>query len=66
MERISKIESWWQNAGIADRIQASGIWATTDMQDYFRITDDWWHSRTDKEKKKIYKEFYNTPNHEEI
>lgn len=52
------IEDWWRHCGIADRIQASGIWATTDVQDYLRITDDWWNSRTDTEKVEIYEEFF--------
>ncbi len=52
------IEDWWRHCGVADRIQASGIWATTDVQDYLTITDNWWNSRTNTEKVEIYEEFF--------
>ena len=52
------IEDWWRHCGVADRIQASGIWATTTVQDYLEQTDYWWNSRTYKEKVKIYNEFF--------
>ena len=55
----AQLDNWWRHNGIYDRIQASNIWATTDVSDYLRITDDWWFSRTKKEKIQIYKDFFN-------
>ncbi len=52
------IEDWWRHNGIADRIQASGIYCYDDIATYLQKTDDWWNSRTNKEKVDIYKEFF--------
>lgn len=58
MISMNEIESWWRHNGIADRIQASGIYCVRDISNYLQITDDWWSSRTDKEKRKIYEDFF--------
>lgn len=55
---MKNIEDWWRHNGIADRIQASGIYCYDDIQTYLQKTDDWWNSRTKKEKVEIYKEFF--------
>ena len=52
------IENWWRHNGIADRIQASGIYCRWDIQTYLQITDDWWGGLSNKEKKQVYKEFF--------
>ena len=52
------IEDWWRHNGIADRIQASGIFCYDDVQFFFKKTDDWWDSLTDDEKKEVYEEFF--------
>ena len=52
------IEDWWRHNGVADRIQASGIWCVTEIPEYLQITDDWWNSRTNEEKAEIYEEFF--------
>ena len=54
----TKLDDWWRHNGVADRIQASGIYVTTDIQDYLRLTDDWWYSRTIEEKRDICEEFF--------
>jgi hypothetical protein len=54
-----KIEDWWRHNGIADRIQASGMYCYDDVQTYFQKTDDWWNSRTPAEKVEIYEDFFN-------
>lgn len=53
------IEDWWRHLGIADRIQASGMYCYDDIQTYLLKTDDWWDSRTSEEKAEIYEEFFN-------
>ena len=54
-----KIEDWWRHCGIADRIQATGMYCYTDIQTYLKETDDYWNSRTNAEKAEIYEEFFN-------
>lgn len=60
-----RIENWWRHNGIFDRMQASGIisnttrkWTDADTQEYLQITDDWWDSLTDEEKREVYEDFF--------
>ena len=55
---MRRIEDWWRHNGIADRIQASGIYCRWDIPKYLQITDDWWNGLSDKEKRKVYEEFF--------
>lgn len=52
------IEDWWRHNGIFDREQASDIQYQGHEEDYLQITDDWWDSLTDDEKKDVYEEFF--------
>lgn len=51
------IEDWWRHQGAADRMQITGI-TVYDVQELFRITDEWWSSRTEKEKVEVYNDFF--------
>lgn len=58
---MNQIEHWWKHNGIWDREQASGIlvenydgeWAI-----YLSATDNWWDNLTDKQKRKVYEDFF--------
>lgn len=52
-----RIENWWRHNGIFDREQASRI-PYNKEDNYLQITDDWWDSLTDEEKKDVYEDFF--------
>lgn len=52
-----KIENWWKHNGCYDREQASRI-PYNKEDNYLQITDDWWDSLTDEEKKEVYEDFF--------
>lgn len=54
----TSLDEWWRHNGVADRIQASGMYCYDDIQTYLAKTDDWWFSRTYEEKVEIYEDFF--------
>ena len=53
------IEHWWRHNGCYDREQASGIpYVPENAECYLSITDSWWESLTNKEKHKVYYDFF--------
>lgn len=53
------IENWWRHNGCYDREQASGIpYVKGHTTIYLQLTDAWWDRLTDKEKAKVYEEFF--------
>ena len=53
------IEEWWRHLGLWDRQEVSGYKIdnhTTEV--YLEVTDEWWDSLTDDEKKQVYEDFF--------
>lgn len=57
MTSMYQIEDWWRHNGCWDREQASGIPYNGD-DDYLSITDNWWTSMADNEKRQVFEEFF--------
>lgn len=52
------IEKWWRGLGCWDRYNVCYIKYDGNIGEYLDKTDDWWDSKTTKEKEELYNEFF--------